>query len=205
VVKALSETDAEDLLAYMKTTLVSVDVSDPLLTVLSVCCTGRANQLTTLQVLNDNKVSSAAVYDPQAKRHVAFVDAVDIVALSMKLLEATGETLSGSPKDARDTGDSLTAEARRLTEEIIVAELKARTLAGTVLVTIVTTVCLARDPDFSGRDPFVTLDCKKSALMAAQLLSKPDVHRIGLVDDSGKLLGVVTQSQLAQHIVCCHI
>jgi CBS-domain-containing membrane protein len=169
VKKALSETDSEDLLAYMKTTLVSVNVSDPLLTVLSV--------------LNDNKVSCAAVYDPKAKRHVGFVDAVDIITISMKLLEAAGETLSGSPKDQRESDESVPAEGRRLREEILIADLKARTVA-----------------DFSGRDPFVTLNCKKSALMAAQLLSKPDVHRIGLVDASGKLLGVVTQSQLAQHI-----
>lgn len=87
----------------------------------------------SLQVLNENKVSCAAVYDHQAKRHVGFVDAVDIVAVSMKLLEATGETLCGSPKDVREAEDSVSAEARRLREEILIADLKARTVAGIAL------------------------------------------------------------------------
>jgi predicted transcriptional regulator len=167
VAKALAETDAGDLLVYMKTGLVSVNTTDPLLTVLSV--------------LVENKISGAAVYDPEAKKHVAFVDAVDIMTVTMKLLEGVGELKAGPPKEPVE--EDVSMQSKHLREEVLVADLKARTIA-----------------DFSKRDPFVLLDYKKSALMAAELLSKPDVHRIGLVNEEGRLLGLVTQCQMAQYL-----
>jgi predicted transcriptional regulator len=162
--RLLTDVPAEEFLSLMKGDLIDVKASESI--------------VQAIQLLDDNRILGAPVYDATAKKHVGFVDMLDIVAAIVRLIDSVGDRRTRGVNVPRET-DS--AEMKEAQEELLVTEMHAKFIA-----------------DLSNRDKWTVVSDKDNGLRVAEILTKH--HRVGVEGADGKIRGIITQSQFCQFV-----
>lgn len=134
-----------------------------------------------LQVLIDNNILSAPVWDPAAGHYLGFLDTRDLVSFAVNLLHQPQKKPKGSRYSMREM---LSAPAR------FDAKLKHMKPAASPTLTV-SYMCR--------RHPFRPLSMGDNLLKAGERLASGD-HRVAVLNGSGKCCGMLSQSLLCRFV-----
>lgn len=132
------------------------------------------------EILVQNAISSAPVYNPDTKTYVGMFDYQDLVSYMLVLYkknELKEEEVAG------DDAGSSSVEIREIVRRALSSQ--------PVSVKLVS--------DLSHRNPFYSVTADTSLLEAMQVFGK-GVHRVAVMSNSGDLLGILTQSNVANFL-----
>jgi len=136
----------------------------------------------TLSKLNERGIISAPVLE--GDRAIGMVDVLDLLAGLIKTAE-------------KPLTDLYSGESRSLKSDDI--QMLAKRTKDFNLGTVRDVV------DLSKRNPYVPINANATLREAINLMSEKSLHRVCLVDDSGKTVGVLTQADIARFLTERHL
>jgi len=122
------------------------------------------------KTLVENKILSAPVFNTKTHKWVGFVDMVDLVHHALNVLNI--------PKTELDNADF---------DQLLSSDKFANEPCGSIV-------------DLSKRNPYLPVDQRAPVTQAIEMMIKWRVHRVPVVDASGELLTIVTQSHVTRLI-----
>lgn len=131
------------------------------------------NLYSALQVLVENKIHSAPVYDKTTQEYVGFLDLADDASAIVQIFEDSGKI--------EEKGNEKDDDQDYFEEKFTIENMKALSIM-----------------DFANKDPFVSLNEDDSILDAVNLLKSH--HHIAVVNQEKKFIGIVTQFGLVEYL-----